>query len=128
MQEVSDIKFINFGSGLDQVSFIDAEARLPIDVLDYSTISADPFEVSANKIYKFGTRDYLSVVFLTPEDETKANIYNFSFVAGTNIETPTFYKGSTSTEISIDKGTVEFVPGNKYEVSYNWASEILIVQ
>lgn len=128
MQEVSDIKFINFGSGLDQVSFIDAEARLPIQVMDYSTIQEDPFNISPNKIYKLGTRDYLSVVFLTPSDETKGNIYNLSFVAGSDIQTPTFYKGNTSTEIQIDKGTVEFIPGKKYEVSYNWASEILIVQ
>jgi len=128
MREVPDIKFINFGSGLDQVSFIDAEARLPIDVLDYSTISADSFELTANKIYKLGTRDELTVTFLAPADETKGAIFNCSFVASNTFVAPVFYREGSLSPISIDKGTVQFIPGTKYEVSYNWASEILIVQ
>lgn len=122
-QYVPAIKFVGFGNGLDEVSIVD-----PIDVLDYSTIEASSFDLTANKIYKLGTKDALTITFLEPEDETKGAIFNCSFVAGSSFTEPTFYKEGSATAITIDKGTLAFVPGTKYEVSYNWASEILIVQ
>lgn len=125
--EVNAAKFINF-PGVDEVAFIDEEARLPIDVLNYSTIQDNSFELTANKIYTLGTRDELVVTFLAPSDPSKGAIFNCTFTAGSTFVAPTFYRDGTLSPISIDKGTVEFIPGTKYEVSYNWASEILIVQ
>lgn len=125
--EVPAMKFVGF-DGVDEVSFIDEEARLPIDVLDYSTVQQNSFDLTANKIYKLGTKDELTITFLEPADETKGAIFNCSFVAGSTFVAPTFYREGTIAAITIDKGTVQFVPGTKYEVSYNWASEILIVQ
>lgn len=125
--EVNAAKFINF-PGVDEVAFIDEEARLPIDVLNYSTIQDNSFELTANKIYTLGTRDELVVTFLAPSDPTKGAIFNCTFTAGSTFVAPIFYRDGTLSPISIDKGTVEFIPGTKYEVSYNWASEILIVQ
>lgn len=125
--EVNAARFVNF-PGVDEVAFIDETARLPIDVLNYSTIQDNSFELTANKIYTLGERNELTVTFLAPSDPTKGAIYNCTFIAGSTFVSPTFYRDGTLSPISIDKGTVQFIPGTKYEVSYNWASEILIVQ
>lgn len=106
----------------------DEVARNPIEVVDYSTIQDTDFNLSPNKIYMLGTKDGLNITFLAPSDETKGAIYNFSFTAGDAVTTPIFYRGNTETAITIDKGNLEFVKGNKYEISYNWASGILIAQ
>lgn len=106
----------------------DEVARNPVEVVDYSTIQDTDFNLSPNKVYVLGTKDSLNITFLAPADETKGAIYNFSFTAGDAVTTPIFYRGNSETPITIDKGNLEFVAGGKYEVSYNWASGILITQ
>lgn len=97
-----------------------------IDVVDYSTLTGTSFELYPNKVYKLGSRDSVTINFMPPEDETALSLYSFSMVGGEGVVTPIFQRDGV--EITIDKGTTEFVAGGKYEFSYNWADEILIAQ